>query len=88
MSTLKQQRAMIDEARIREHAKNVIALFLMEQGTAGVEAHASAAKQVADSSLNLLKKILAGDTGPRSDATVRLITGEPIVGRYSSRRSQ
>lgn len=60
MATLKQQRAMIDEGRIREHAKNIIALGLMEHGHDGIKAHALAAKQVADSPLNLLKKILAG----------------------------
>jgi argininosuccinate lyase len=60
MSTITQQRAMIDEARIRETAKNIIALFLMEQGMPFAKAHAAAASQVKDSSLNLLKKILSG----------------------------
>jgi hypothetical protein len=51
--------AMIDDARIREHAKNIVALFLMEQGKPFAEAHAEAQTQVNNSPLNLLKKIIA-----------------------------
>jgi hypothetical protein len=50
----------MDEQKIRDTATNIIMNFLMEHGIPRQEAWLEACDQVKRSSLNLLKKIMAG----------------------------